>query len=70
MLILTRKKDQKLIINDNIEICVVDIAGDQVKLGIVAPRDVKIYRSEVYENIKQENIEAAKVSKDLPKLDF
>ncbi len=59
MLILSRKKDEKIIINDTIEVWVVDIKGDQVKLGIKAPRDVKVYRHEVFEEIQAANRAAA-----------
>ncbi len=55
MLILSRKKDESIIIGDNIEISIVDIKGDHVKLGINAPKDVKVYRQEVYEAILKEN---------------
>ncbi|MBI9099190.1 MAG: carbon storage regulator CsrA [Spirochaetaceae bacterium] len=55
MLILSRKKDESIIIGDNIEISIVDIKGDHVKLGIEAPRTVKVYRQEVYEAILREN---------------
>lgn len=64
MLVLTRKVNESIIISDSIEVMVVEIKGDQVKLGIKAPRDVKIYRSEIYNQIKEENIAAAKT--DLP----
>ncbi len=59
MLILSRKKDESIIINDNIEISIVDIKGDHIKLGIKAPKNVKIYRQEVYEAIQKENEAAA-----------
>jgi len=59
MLVLTRKKDQSIIVNDNIEITVVDIQGDQIRLGITAPRDVSILRKEVYLEIQEENKRAA-----------
>lgn len=55
MLILSRKKDESIVIGDNIEISIVDIKGDHVKLGIQAPRNVKVYRQEVYKAILQEN---------------
>ena len=58
MLILSRRKDQSMIIDDYIEVCVVDIRGDQVKLGIKAPRNVKVFRREVYEAIHAQNLEA------------
>ena len=54
MLVLARKKNQSIIINDDVEIFVVDVNHDQVKIGIKAPKDVSIYRKEVYENIKAE----------------
>jgi carbon storage regulator len=66
MLVLGRKINQSIIIGDNIEIVVVDIRKDQVKLGIKAPRDVAIYRKEIYEEIKAENIRAMQ-SKEPPK---
>lgn len=58
MLILSRKKDESIIIGDNIEISIVDIKGDHVKLGIKAPKYVKVYRQEVYEAIQRENVAA------------
>ena len=67
MLVLGRKINQSIIIGDNIEIVVVDIRKDQVKLGIKAPRDVAIYRKEIYEEIKAENIRAMQ-SKEPPKI--
>lgn len=63
MLVLTRKKDQSIIINDNIEITIVDVQGDQVRIGIKAPREVTIHRKEVFLEIQQENRKAAKVGK-------
>ena len=56
MLALTRKKGEALVINNNIEITVLEIRGDQIKLGITAPKDVPVYRKEVY--IQKENQEA------------
>lgn len=55
MLILARKKDESIIINDNIEISVIEIKGESVKIGINAPSSVKIFRREVYEAIQKEN---------------
>lgn len=70
MLVLSRKIDECIMIGDQIEISVVDIKGDQVKLGISAPSSVKIYRKEVYQAIQRENIEAARVKPSaLPSLD-
>ncbi|MDH5718452.1 MAG: carbon storage regulator CsrA [Spirochaetia bacterium] len=65
MLILARKTNESIIINDNIEILIVDVKGDQVKVGIKAPRDVRVYRGEIYAEIQKENIEASK--SELPK---
>lgn len=58
MLALTRKKGEALVINNNIEITVLEIRGDQIKIGISAPKDVPIYRKEVYLQIQQENEDA------------
>lgn len=55
MLALSRKKGESLIINNNIEITVLEIKGDQIKIGINAPKDVPIYRKEVYMQIQEEN---------------
>lgn len=61
MLVLTRKKEQSIIIGDNIELTIVDIQGDQVRLGINAPKNITIYRKEVYMEIQEENKRAAEV---------
>lgn len=58
MLALTRKKGDSIIIGDNIEIVVLGIQGEQVKLGILAPREISVHRKEIYEQIKSENKEA------------
>lgn len=58
MLVLSRKTNESIMINDNIEVKILSVDGDQVKLGIVAPKSVKIYRQEVYEQIEQQNEEA------------
>ena len=55
MLALTRKKGEALVINNNVEITILEIRGDQVKIGISAPKDVPIYRKEVYLQIQKEN---------------
>ena len=59
MLVLTRKRDQSIVINENIEITVLDIQGDQVRIGINAPREVSIHRKEVFMQISEENRKAA-----------
>ena len=61
MLVLTRKKDQTIVISDDIEITVLDIQGDQVRIGISAPRSVSIHRKEVFLEIQQENKKAAEI---------
>ena len=58
MLALTRKKGESLVVNNNVEITVLDIRGDQVKIGISAPKDVPIYRKEIYAQIQEENKQA------------
>lgn len=58
MLALSRKKNEAVIVNNNVEITILDIKGDQVKLGITAPREVPIYRKEVYVQIQESNKEA------------
>lgn len=58
MLALSRKKQEALVINNNIEITILDIKGEQVKIGISAPKDVSIYRKEVYLQIQEANKEA------------
>ena len=70
MLILSRRKDESVVIDGRIEIAVVDIKGDQVKLGIKAPRDVKIFRNEVFQAIQEQNRAAAEAPVDLPVLDL
>lgn len=61
MLALSRKKDEAIVIDNDIEIKIIDIKGDQVKLGISAPKSVPIYRKEVYSQITDANKEAANV---------
>ncbi len=60
MLILARKEEQSIMIGDNIEVSILSIKGDHIKIGINAPSDVKVYRKEVFEEIQSANIEAAK----------
>ncbi len=62
MLALSRKKNEAIIINNNTEITVLDIRGDQIKLGISAPKEIPIYRKEVYIQIQNENKEATDVA--------
>ncbi|MBZ4667041.1 MAG: carbon storage regulator [Defluviitaleaceae bacterium] len=62
MLALTRKKDESIIIGDQIEITVLDIQGDKVRLGIQAPKNISIYRKEIFLEIKEENKAAVQSS--------
>ncbi len=64
MLILARRIGESIIVADQIEISIIDIKGDQVKLGITAPAEVKVYRREVYAAIQAENRAAAAASPD------
>lgn len=59
MLILTRKKNETLRIGEDILVTIVDVQGDQVRLGITAPREVSILRQELYEAVKNSNTQAA-----------
>ena len=64
MLVLSRQRDESIIIGDNIVITVVDVRGDKVRLGIEAPREVSVHRREVYEAIQRENQQAAQIRPD------
>lgn len=55
MLILSRKTNQKIRVGDSIEITVIEVRGDQVKIGVEAPRSVKVFREEIYDEIQREN---------------
>jgi carbon storage regulator len=69
MLVLSRQRDETIMIGDDIEITVVDIRGDKVRLGINAPSRVAVHRKEVYEAIRKENEQAARaVGNELPAL--
>ena len=59
MLVLSRHLNETIMIGDNIEVSIVDIKGDQVRIGIKAPKEIKVYRKEIYEAILKENIDAA-----------
>lgn len=64
MLILSRKIDQKIRIGDDIILTIIDVKGDQVKIGVEAPSDVKVYRQEVFSAIQSENTAANNISVD------
>ena len=57
MLVLSRKKDESVVINNNIRIVVVEIRGDKVRLGVEAPKEVPVHRSEVYEAINNDDLD-------------
>lgn len=65
MLILSRNKGQKIMINDNIVLSVIEVNGDQVRIGIEAPANVTIYREEIYEAIKQQNQNAVEFNENI-----
>ena len=64
MLILSRKIDQKIRIGDDIILTIIEVKGDQVKIGVEAPSDVKVYRQEVFSAIQSENTAANNISVD------
>jgi carbon storage regulator len=69
MLVLSRQRDETIMIGDNIEVTVVDIRGDKVRLGINAPKEISVHRKEVYDAIRRENRAAAQVKpEDLPNI--
>ncbi len=61
MLVLSRQRDQSVMIGDDIEVRIIDVRGEKVRLGFVAPRDVAVHRKEVYDAIRRENRAAAQV---------
>ncbi len=70
MLVLTRKPDQSIMVGNEIEITVLEVRGEQVRVGIRAPRNVTVHRKEVYEQIRDENRSAYTISvESLPNLE-
>ena len=69
MLILSRRVNEKIVIGDDVVISVVEVRVDQVKLGIEAPRNVKVFRQEVFDAIQEENRRAAASPAQLPLID-
>ena len=61
MLVLSRHRDESIMIGDNVVVTIVDIRGDKVRLGIDAPKEIPVHRQEVYEAIRRENENAAKI---------
>jgi len=70
MLILSRKINEKIMIGDDISVSIIEIRGDQVRIGVDAPKSVKVFRQEVYDAIKAENKAAAQSTPVLPALDI
>ena len=70
MLILSRKINERIMIGDDISISIVEVRGDQVRIGVDAPKSVKVFRQEVFDAIREENRAAAESTPVLPKLDF
>ena len=64
MLVLTRRHNESIMIGDSVEITVIEVKGDQVKLGINAPKEIKVHRKEIYLAIQRENIDASKSTLD------
>ncbi len=65
MLVLSRKEEESIMIGENIEIKILSVKGDTVKIGIIAPPEMKIYRKEIFEEIQKANLEALKSSKNI-----
>ena len=61
MLVLSRQRDESIIIGDNIVVTIVDIRGDKVRLGINAPTEIPVHRQEIYDAIQRENLRASRV---------
>ena len=70
MLILSRKVNEKVVIGDDISISIIEIRGDQVRVGIDAPKKIKVFRQEVFDAIKEENRAATKSAPVIPQVDF
>jgi len=66
MLVLSRQKDESIIIGDDVEITIVDVRGDKVRLGITAPKSISVHRREVYEAIQREKKEKQKKEAEQP----
>ncbi|MCL2763398.1 MAG: carbon storage regulator CsrA [Treponema sp.] len=70
MLILSRKVNEKIMIGDDISISIIEIRGDQIRIGVDAPKTVKVFRQEVFDAIKAENKAAAESKPVLPDVHF
>ncbi len=67
MLVLSRQKDESIMIGDDVKITIVDVRGDKVRLGIEAPREIPVHRIEIYEAIQREKKEKEKQAQEQPK---
>jgi len=70
MLILSRKVNEKVVIGDDITVSIIEIRGDQVRLGIDAPKKIKVFRQEVFDAIMAENKAASESAVVIPQVDF
>ena len=70
MLILSRKVNEKIMIGEDVSVSIIEVRGDQVRLGVDAPRTVKVFRQEVFDAIKAENKAAAESTPVFPEMDF
>jgi carbon storage regulator len=70
MLILSRKVNEKIMIGEDISVSIIDVRGDQVRLGVDAPKNVKVFRQEVFDAIRAENRAAAESTPVFPEFDF
>ncbi|GHU83390.1 carbon storage regulator [Spirochaetia bacterium] len=70
MLILSRKLNEKIMIGEDISISIIEIRGDQVRIGVDAPKTVKVFRREIFDAIRAENKAAAESTPVFPELDF
>lgn len=67
MLVLSRQKDESIVIGDDVEITIVDVRGDKVRLGITAPKSIPVHRREVYDAIQREKATKEEAQKEKPK---
>jgi carbon storage regulator len=70
MLILSRKVNEKVVIGDDISVSIIEIRGDQVRIGIDAPKKIKVFRQEVFDAIMEQNKAASKSVSVIPQVDF
>jgi carbon storage regulator len=70
MLILSRKVNEKVVIGDDISVSIIEIRGDQVRIGIDAPKKIKVFRQEVFDAIMDENRAALKSKSEIPQVNF